>query len=132
VCRKVVLDQTSDHMLQDNMGRIGRKSISVRSAASRGIRWMRTVGLAPEAITWAGQVPTVKWLACFESQSRGCHRSHGLSRDEDGFSRALRCESRDVVTSQGVGRSEDGGEGGVWPYRCFSWLKGMPLWYSTR
>jgi hypothetical protein len=51
VCRKVVLDQTSDHMLQDNMGRIGRKSISVRSAASRGIRWMRTVGLAPEAIT---------------------------------------------------------------------------------
>lgn len=88
---------------------------------------MRTVGLAPEAITWAGQVPTVKWLACFESQSRGCHRSHGCGRDGGGFSRALCCESRDAVTWQGVSRFEDCGEGGVRPYCCFSWPKGMPL-----
>jgi hypothetical protein len=68
VCRNHVLDQTPDHMLQDNMGRIGRKGICVCSAASRGNGWMRTVGLAPEAIAWAGQVPTVKWLAGFESK----------------------------------------------------------------
>ena len=68
---------------------------------------MRTVGLAPEAITWAAQVPTVKWRACFECQSRGCHRSHGWGRDASGFSRALCCESRDAVTWQ-VGRSSLG------------------------
>ena len=57
---------------------------------------MRTLGLAPAAISCAGEVPTVKWLACFCASVKAVTVRMAWYRDGGGLSRAPCYESRDA------------------------------------